>query len=62
MKNAYDRTIGTRRILGTDHPVNVVVYKAGNKWICATICNGIAEDSTEFRTKREAVAHAETVK
>src|SRR5450432_1044947 len=58
MTYAYDETITTRTILGTDHPVSAVVYKAGRTWISATICNGIAESSAEFRTKREALAHA----
>ena len=60
MKYAYDVTYAFRRILGTDHPVNVVVYKSlgQNPWTCAVICNGLAEYTRNYRTQRQAMDEA----
>ena len=59
MKYAYEKRIGTRRILGADHPVMAVVYKAaGRKWVSATLCNGLAQNASEYRTLREALEAA----
>lgn len=59
MKYAYSRTIGTSRIMGTDHPIEVVVYKAGRTWIVATLYCKIAKYVKEFPTRRAAIADAE---
>ena len=60
MTYLYERRLGTRRIMGTDHPVDVVVYKAGkDTWLSAVLCNGIAEGVREFATRSGAIRHAE---
>lgn len=56
MKYAAERTIGHRRIYGTDHPVKQVVYKAGpQEWIVTVLCNGVAESPRSFRTRKLAL-------
>jgi len=59
MKYAYRREIGTRRILGTDHPVNAVVYKGRKReWVLAIICNGTGMITRSFITRRGAIDSA----
>jgi hypothetical protein len=48
-------TLGTRRIAGTEFPITRSVRRNGPRsWIVATICNGIAESATTYRTRHEA--------
>jgi hypothetical protein len=55
------RQIGTRTILGTNHPVVTTVVREQLSserplWIVTYgICNGIASDSEVFHTRREAL-------
>jgi hypothetical protein len=56
VKYAYERTLATRSYPRC--PVEALVYKAGHKWISATICQGYAEATAEFRRKADALAHA----
>lgn len=59
MEYAYKREIGTRRILGTDHPINVVVYKGRKReWVLAVICNGTGMIARNFATRKAAIASA----
>lgn len=62
MKNVYERRIGTRRIYGTDWPVDAVAWKAGEKkWFSAVICNCISEQGEQHRTKAAAIERAESL-
>jgi predicted TIM-barrel fold metal-dependent hydrolase len=47
-----------RTVYGTDFPITKQIYKSGSKWICASVCNGIADSSEEFSTKKEALKYA----
>jgi hypothetical protein len=62
MKNEliYSRQIGTKRILGTDHSIEVTVRRQGpREWLLSVVCNGVATEARTFRTKKEALASAE---
>ena len=56
---------GTRTIMGTESPVESILEKSprkpgglpGGQWLVTIrLCNGTAEGSRRFRTKREAMA------
>ncbi len=58
MKN-YERRIGTRQVMGTDWPVDLIVTGSGRKWTLAERCNGTCRWTQEYGSKAEAVAAAE---
>lgn len=53
------KTVGVRKINGTDFPVERLlqkdIYFGKVSWIVVTICNGIAENSKKFKTQKEAI-------
>ena len=56
------KTIGRRTLSGADFPIQDVLYRDGvgrrrPVWIVArAVCNGAAEASERYQTRREAVA------
>lgn len=56
-----NRTTGKRMIMGTNHPIETYVnreVKFGRPvWILyESVCNGICEKATSFKTKKEAIS------
>lgn len=59
MEYAYERQIGSKTVLGTDHPIKVVVYRGKRReWVLAVICNGSSITARNFTTKRAAISSA----
>lgn len=60
MRYVYDRKIGIELIMGTEHPVRLVIWKnKPRQWMFAKLVNGICRWSHPFNTKREAIQTAE---
>ena len=45
----YEKVLGHRVIMGTEHPVYARVYKYGRTWSAAVVCNQIAEKVTSHK-------------
>ncbi len=60
MKYAYERNLGSKTIMGTEHPITVVVYrgKHSREWVLAVLCNGTGMIPRSFKTRRKAIAAA----
>lgn len=58
MKYAFSENIGTRKILGTDHPVQSVAYGSGTDWVSGELCNGTMCKVENHKRRYEAVAAA----
>ena len=56
------RTIGTRMVMGTEWPVEIIVirhrYFGHSTWTVATLCNGISGSFEEFPTRKAALEFA----
>ena len=50
----YERTLGYRRVYGTDFPIRLLVEKQNRKFMVVKVCNGIAENHWLFPTLRQA--------
>jgi hypothetical protein len=51
------RTVGHRTIMNTDHAMYAEVRRFGPKqWVVSLVCNGVAESSRSYTTKRDAMA------
>lgn len=61
MELVWERTVGYRTIMGTNHPIIDTIHRnsIGRKrpvWLVTYgLCNGIPEGSRTFRTKWEAL-------
>jgi catabolite regulation protein CreA len=54
------KTTGYREILNTQHPITVTVVRdadiRGVTWIVTQVCNGIADYSQTYRSRKAAMA------
>lgn len=64
-KRIAEKTIATVTRMNTDWPVVAMVerenYGGYVLWVVRTVCNGIAEYSERFATKRDAMAQYEAL-
>jgi hypothetical protein len=52
-----EHVIGHRTIMNTDHPIWAELRRFGPKqWVVALVCNGVAETSRTYTTRRDAMA------
>lgn len=58
MAKIAEHTTGHRTIAGTEWPVQNIAYQDGPReyTVAFGVCNGTADSSTVYRTKREALA------
>lgn len=54
-----EKSLGTREILNTNHGITAYVERSqsvrGTEWTVAVVCNGIADYSETFKTRRAAM-------
>ena len=52
-----EKVVGHRTTMNTDHPIWVEVRRFGPKqWVVSLVCNGIAESTRTYSTRRDALA------
>ena len=52
-----EHVVGHRTIMNTNHPIWAELRRFGPKqWVVALVCNGVAETSQTYTTKRDATA------
>lgn len=60
MTEVYRNRTGTRRIYGTDYPIETIVWRKGpRQWVLwINQCNGACDYCNTYRTRREALTNA----